>query len=154
MPARILVLFSGAELTGPATREGSLEQSTSPRAHRTSYKQPGKSSKFIRIFFIITMARSKTDAKTAHAARMRKIAHKNAIRNMYKKVEYNINNQMETIEDLQFLQNSFTAKSKIFSKKHNFNLRKHLATSISAYKMHENIEERLRQEHHFIRPQK
>ena len=99
------------------------------------------------------MARSKTDAKNAHAAKMRKIAKLNAIRNMYKKLEFNINNRMETIEDLQFLQNSFTAKSKIFSKKHNFNLRKYLATSISANKMSENIA-RLRQEQYFISQQK
>ena len=95
------------------------------------------------------MARSKTDAKNAHATRMRKIARATAIRKRYKKIEYNINNQMETMDDLKFLRNSFSAKSEKhgdFWGRH-FNLRKHLAMSLSANKMQQNLDASLSEEH-------
>ena len=94
----------------------------------------------------ITPKIHRTDSKIAHATKMQKIVNVN--RQMYKKVENNINNRMETVEDLQFLRNSFSEKSH----KHgnfwgkNFNLHKHLTTSISAYKIHQNLEEKLKEE--------
>ena len=118
----------------------------------------------------------KTNSKMAFESRIRKIAHEhgNKIRKMafekrirttaqddgeevqkmymMKKIERNINNKMETIEDLKFLRNSFSKKSR----KHenfwgkNYDLRKNLLASISAYKIHRILEERLmhQQEQH------
>ena len=94
------------------------------------------------------MARSKTDAKNAHASRMRKIARTTAIRKRYQKIENNINNQMETMEDLKFLRNSFSAKSEKhgdFWGKH-FNLRKHIVMNLSANKMQQNLDSSLNEE--------
>ena len=95
----------------------------------------------------ITPKIHRTDSKIAHATnKMQKIVNSN--RQICRKVEHNINNKIETVEDLQFLRNSFYEKSH----KHgnfwgkNFNLRKHLTTSISANKIHQNLEEKLREE--------
>ena len=126
----------------------------------------------------------KTNSKMAFESRIRKIAHDhgNKIRKMafekrirttapqddgeevhkmymMNKIERNINNQMETIEDLKFLRNSFSKKSR----KHgnfwgrNYDLRKNLLATISAYKIHQILEERLMQQQeqhaHFLQIQ-